>query len=61
MRNVNFKPNLEQLAYIVCSGEVKGMVSNWCESAYIDKTKVFSYYDFLEYAKNNDLEHKRRI
>ena len=61
MQNINFKENPEQLVGIVCTDEVKDMVSKWCIEYNMDENKVFSYNEFLEYAKNNNLEHTRKI
>ena len=61
MQNVNFKSNPEQLVGILCTDEVKNMIIDWCNQADIDSSKVFSYNEFLEYAKNNNLEHNKKL
>lgn len=61
MQNVDFKKNPEQLVAIVCTDEVKNMVINWCNEYNMDSNKVFSYNEFLEYAKNNDLEKSKTL
>ncbi|MBP3766595.1 MAG: hypothetical protein J6G98_05385 [Bacilli bacterium] len=60
MHNIDFKKNPEQLVGIVCTDEVKDMAIKWCNEYNMDSTKVFSYYEFLEYAKENDLENNKQ-
>lgn len=61
MHNIDFKENPEQLVGIVCTDEVKDMVYKWCLKYNLDESKVFSYNEFLEYAKNNNLEHNKTL
>ena len=61
MQKVNFKENPEQLVGIVCTDEVKDMAINWCKEYNMDDSKVFSYNEFLEYIKNNNIEHNKTI
>lgn len=59
MQNINFKTNPEQLVGIVCTDEVKKTVIKWCVKYNMDENKVFSYNEFLEYAKDNKLENNK--
>lgn len=61
IQKVNFKENPEQLVGIVCTDEVKDMAINWCKEYNMDDSKVFSYNEFLEYIKNNNIEHNKTI
>lgn len=56
MKNVDFIERPEQLVGICCTDEVKNMVSEWCNLKGVDVNKVFTYDEFIEYARNNDLE-----
>ena len=56
MLSVDFEKNPEQLVAIVCSDEVKNMVSEWCFKSSIPTEKVFTFNSFLEYAKNNNMQ-----
>ena len=56
MQSVDFGSMPEQLVGILCTSEVKDMVSKWCLTSNVDANKVFTYDGFLEYAKNSALQ-----
>lgn len=56
MLSVDFEKNPEQLVAILCSNEVKNMISKWCINSNIPAEKVFTFNSFLEYAKNNNMQ-----
>jgi hypothetical protein len=56
MQNVNFFNNPEQLVGVLGTSEVKDKLIEWMNAVNLDSSKVFTYDEFLEYAKTNNLE-----
>ena len=56
MQNVDFFQNPEQLIGVLGTSEVKDKLIEWMNSVNLDSSKVFTYDEFLEYAKTNNIE-----
>ena len=56
MYNTNFKTDPDQLVAIVSTTENKSALIKWCNDYGLDSNKVYTFGEFLEYAKNNNIE-----
>ena len=56
MQNVSFFNNPEQLVGVLGTSEVKDRLIEWMNAVNLDSSKVFTYDEFLEYAKANNIE-----
>ena len=61
MKSFSFYEYPERLVGILCTSEVKPFVEQWVKEAKMDTSKVFTYDEFLEYAKINNLASGKKL